>query len=70
MPGRDRLIEIAREATDRAKIMAQNIDVAARNPTGATVESVERCADYAHEAIDRAVDAARILVKEAAKPCS
>lgn len=66
MPGKDRLKEIVKESVERARLMGANIDVAANHPGGATVDSVTDCAQHAHEAIDTAAEAARILVREGA----
>ena len=65
MPGKDRLEEIVRENVARARQMADNIDVAAQHPRGSTEKAVTDCATHAHEAIDSAAEAARILVREA-----
>jgi hypothetical protein len=64
MPGKARLQEIATEQVNRARDMAQRIKVTADHPGTATIAGVDECARSAHEAIDRAADAARILVRE------
>lgn len=64
MPGKARLQEIATEQVSRARDMAQRIKVTADHPVGARIADVDECARSAHEAIDKAAEAARILVRE------
>lgn len=64
MPGKDRCEEIVRESVDRAKLMAGNIGVAIHPMGGATIQSLDTCAREGHEALDRALDYAKRLVRE------
>lgn len=64
MPGKDRLIEVVKESVEEARLAGDGIAVAAIYPDGASEASVGASARVAHEAIDKAADAAKILVRE------
>jgi hypothetical protein len=64
MPGKDRLQEIVKENVENARVWAENIGVAAKQPRGSTEKAVDDCAIHAHAAIDKAAEAAKVLVRE------
>lgn len=64
MPGRDRLVEIVKESVEQARQAGDSISVASVYPDGVTEATVDRSADVAHAAIDKARDACKVLIRE------
>jgi hypothetical protein len=67
MPGRDKLIEIVKEQAQDLSAEAAHLVHAAEHPGQCTEGYVAEHARHAHSAIDKAADAARILVVEEEK---
>lgn len=64
MPGKDRLLEIVETQVQQAYVAGQNLRTASKQPKGLTTEDVEVSRKIGHEALDKAADAASILVSE------
>jgi hypothetical protein len=64
MPGRQRLQEILTESIANLGTEAVQIGHAGRFPESLTEGYIDEHAGHAHAAIDRAAEAARILVRE------
>lgn len=64
MPGRDRLQEIVKESVANLTDEAGQLAHAAENPGQVNESFVAEHARHAHESIDKAADACKILVRE------
>lgn len=64
MPGRTKLLENIAGDLMKARASSTAIEDYAKNPHGRTVEDVTRSETIIHEAVSRAAEAARVLVRE------
>lgn len=64
MPGRDRLIEVVNEQVKEAVTEAGKLVDAAADPGSSSIMHVDATAQRAVEAVGKAAEAARILVRE------
>lgn len=64
MPGKDRLIEVAKESIKDVHAETGHLEHAAEHPDQVTESYVDEHTRHAHAAIDKAAGAVKILVRE------